>query len=331
MPIPFGSARRQSGTIVVKKEEKPEEPEFISLKRRWSSRGTSDAILASLDKVKEDRRIEEKRLSVLEYVWKFEEQLQQQGGRPAVQVARTKSSGDPRSMTQSPVERGAVSGTAEEADLALGIISSEDSLRRRLFVDDDGKVSDDGTVRIADECGDETLFVHDVYEVQSAACEAPGMGPKVAGNLEIHQLESDRLGKPDLVVLGDEDTRDEDEEESQCMSDAMGVTDGAETEKQWEDLQGRASYRNLHISSLLRRESSRTLVEEEVEQLTHRLKALEADRHLMKQTIDSLRQENGEMKLLQEIAQQLRELRGMEQKDSSLRSPLQHTISLQVL
>ncbi len=49
--------------------------------------------------------------------------------------------------------------------------------------------------------------------------------------------------------------------------------------------------------------------------LTLRLKALEADRNLMKQTIESLRRENGEMKLLQEIAQQLQELRGLEQKD----------------
>lgn len=363
-PIPFGSAGRPSGTIVVRQEEKPQEPEFMSLKRRWGSRGTSDAIQASLDKVKEDRRIEEKRLSVLEYVWKFEEQLQQQGGRPAVQVARTKSFVDSRSKTQSPVERIPVSRTSGEADLALGIISSEDSLRRRLFVDgdsieqdleisspvpvvhfenpehytkyiedDDGKVSDDGTVRTADECRDDALFVHDVYEVQSAASEAPGMGPKERGKLEMHQPDSDRLGKPDLLVLEDEDTRDEDEEEDQCSSDAMGVLDeveNSETGKQCEDLQGRASYRNLRISSLLRRENSRSIVEEEVEQLTHRLKALEADRYLMKQTIDSLRRENGEMKLLQEIAQQLRELRGMEQKDLTLRNPLPRTISVQV-
>ncbi|CAK9233858.1 unnamed protein product [Sphagnum troendelagicum] len=61
-------------------------------------------------------------------------------------------------------------------------------------------------------------------------------------------------------------------------------------------------------------------VDKEIMHLTLRLKALEADRHLMKQTIESLRRENGEMKLLQEIAQQLRELRDMEQKDSQKQS-----------
>ncbi|CAK9881088.1 unnamed protein product [Sphagnum jensenii] len=61
-------------------------------------------------------------------------------------------------------------------------------------------------------------------------------------------------------------------------------------------------------------------VDKEIMHLTLRLKTLEADRHLMKQTIESLRRENVEMKLLQEIAQQLRELRDMEQKDSQKQS-----------
>jgi hypothetical protein len=51
----------------------------------------------------------------------------------------------------------------------------------------------------------------------------------------------------------------------------------------------------------------------------------------MKQTIESLRRENGEMKLLHEIAQQLRELRDMEQKDSQKQlNPFPLTSSCQV-
>ncbi len=53
---------------------------------------------------------EERRLSVLEYVWKLEEELHQQAGRrPAATPApttggRSKSVGVSRSKTQSPVE-----------------------------------------------------------------------------------------------------------------------------------------------------------------------------------------------------------------------------------
>jgi type I site-specific restriction endonuclease len=71
--------------------------------------------------------------------------------------------------------------------------------------------------------------------------------------------------------------------------------------------------KEIRDSSTIGRDSAP--FEDEVMHLMLRLKALEANRDLMKQTIESLRRENGEMKLLQEIAQQLRELRGMEQTD----------------
>lgn len=50
----------------------------------------------------------------------------------------------------------------------------------------------------------------------------------------------------------------------------------------------------------------------------------------MKQTIDSLRRENGEMKLIQEIAQQSRELRGLEQKEIQSMSFPPQTLQFQV-
>lgn len=53
--------------------------------------------------------------------------------------------------------------------------------------------------------------------------------------------------------------------------------------------------------------------QELVQQLTHRLKALETDGQMMPDTIASLRKENGDINLLQDISQHLRELRGMEQ------------------
>jgi hypothetical protein len=56
------------------------------------------------------------------------------------------------------------------------------------------------------------------------------------------------------------------------------------------------------------------------------LNALEADRHELKETVDSLR-ENGELKLLQEIAKQLRELHGMEWKGLQGQDSLSNAVS----
>lgn len=75
--------------------------------------------------------------------------------------------------------------------------------------------------------------------------------------------------------------------------------------------------------------SSRYVVEGQFEQLTRYLKILDADRYPMKQAIDSLR-ENSEMKLLQEIALQLRELRSMEQNEWHLSDFLPQRLTFQV-
>jgi regulator of replication initiation timing len=90
----------------------------------------------------------------------------------------------------------------------------------------------------------------------------------------------------------------------------------SEEDLQWEDLEGKVRYKTLRVSKSLRiRDNARPEVEEEVQELTQRLQALEADKHFMKQTIESLRRENGEMKLLQELAQQFRELGSVEQQE----------------
>jgi len=368
---PLSGGKRQTGKVVIRNEGKVDEPEFASLKRRWNSRGSQEVSIETLNKAKEDRRIEEKRLSVLEYVWKFEEQLQQQGGRPPVQIVKQKSTGDPASRSQSPVRRsssltsrnadGVMQPALSRAD-TLPQLSRDDTLRRRLFEEEEGTETDsstkvgngsferpmsfpndddgkdyDANIEISEDGVDEALFVHDVHEVQNPPYEASGLVMGDAGRLssvEMHQHISDRLEKPDYVNFKDEDTRDEDEQETDYLSNASVFPQGAEDlgkETQWEDLQGRVRYKNLLISTSLKKENSRTIVEEEVETLTQRLKALEADRYIMKQTIESLRRENGEMKLLQEIAQQLRELRGMEQMDLELKDRLPLPLDYQVI
>ncbi|KAG0613942.1 hypothetical protein M758_6G139300 [Ceratodon purpureus] len=177
------------------------EPEFLSLKRRWSSRGTQEISVETLAKAKEDRRMEEKRLSVLEYVRNLEEQLQQQAGRPAPQLARARSvdgrEEDVRFRSSGHYESSSVSAMSENS----GVLERDESVQRRLFADGDsarqelsmnslqggdddklyaqqysinsesgGKVSygeggfyvNTGT---SAENVDEALFVHDVYEV----------------------------------------------------------------------------------------------------------------------------------------------------------------------
>ncbi|CAK9227356.1 unnamed protein product [Sphagnum troendelagicum] len=187
-----------------------------------------------------DKEIEEKRLSVLEYVWRFEEQLQQQGA----------------------------------------------------------------------------------YEPQG-----------VAGDLSRQRhVNLDRLGKPDLLFSLDEDIRDRNEME--YVSDDFTVplyeAGSSGTDMQWEELHWRAWKGDPCTHSEISRHQAWMSIEDEVQQLTLRLKALEADRHLMKQTINSLTQEYGGMKLLQEIAQQLRELRGMELEGLQQQNSLSDASSVQV-
>jgi predicted RNase H-like nuclease (RuvC/YqgF family) len=106
------------------------------------------------------------------------------------------------------------------------------------------------------------------------------------------------------------------------LSDA--VNSGTDTP--WEELNWRAWKGDVSMHSKTRRHHYWTSVEDEVQQLTLRLNALEADRHQLKETVDSLR-ENGELKLLQEIAKQLRELHGMEWKGLQEQDSLSNAVS----
>lgn len=374
--LPPAVAKKQNEKTLVKDDAKAaEEPEFVSLKRRWSSRGSQEVSVSyeDLAKAKEDRRIEEKRLSVLEYVRNLEEQLQQQARRPVAQLARARSvdgrEEDARFKTPAQLESCSVS----VASGSSGGHERDESVHRRLFADGDSvdeeantnsvlgeeddkinakqysfKVESDSKIS-NDEGGfyanagksevsaDEALFVHDVYEVQNHPHEASSrLGVWVAGTmsgLELMSPVSDRLGKPDNLNVEEDDSRINEERETLFLSNATALQQQDEDfgfESQWKHLQRRAQCNDLPICTLLREENSRSLMEDEVEQLTQRLKALEADRYLMQQTIDSLRRENGEMKLLQEIAEQWHELRGIEQKELQFTDFLPQILNFQV-
>ncbi|CAM6047455.1 unnamed protein product [Sphagnum compactum] len=118
---------------------------------------TSEGAAESLEKVREatasemsERALEEeRRLSVLEYVWKLEEELHQQAGRrPAATPApttggRSKSVGVSRSKTQSPVERTMSSEetATNAAATMMCAITDNDQLWQRLY--EDGKTTNE--------------------------------------------------------------------------------------------------------------------------------------------------------------------------------------------
>lgn len=343
--VPNG-IRRKGRKAEEREEGKTEFPGFVNLKRRW---GNHEVTLKTLEQTKEERRIEdERRLSVLEYVMKFEQQ--QQGMRLPVQMQSVtknpKSSGECRFKTRcDDVEYSSASITSENDESTARALASDESLRRRLFEEDDcgeeKMVSalssvdevEDGSCRDerpsclrayesdlrADEafnstddigeCAEKSVFVQDVYEVQKSPYEFPA---PVVGHAEMHPATpSDRLGKPDLPTFGTDEER-----EYICMihpSHLHEEAENAEQDSHWEDLEGKVRYKTLRVSKSLRiRNNSRLDVEDDVQELTHRLKALEADKNFMKQTIEALRRENVEMKLLQGLSPRSLELREME-------------------
>jgi hypothetical protein len=381
--------------VVEKPEEKSSEEaeNNVSLSRRLSSQhhrpappsDTAEEAAESLEKGQEatasemsERALEEeRRLSVLEYVWKLEEELHQQAGRRAAATSapttrgRSKSVGVSRSKTQSPVKRTTSSEetATKAAATMMCAMTDNDPFWQRLYEDgtapnerhldafssqeQDGNVTThiQHTLRVDEgrnkerqreagtsmhsgeetlgQCSDEVLFEHDIYEVQEPAFEPQG----VAGDLSRQRhVNLDRLGKPNLLFSLDEDIRDRNEIE--YMSDDFTVplyeAGSSGTDMQCEELQWRAWKGDPCTHSEISRHQAWMSVEDEVQQLTLRLKALEADRHLMKQTINSLTQEYGGMKLLQEIAQQLQELRGMELEGLQQQNSLSDASSFQV-
>ena len=350
---------------------KPEENRF----GRWGE----DAVQKTLDQINEDRRIEERRLSVLEYVWKFEQQQREQGIRLPVQMSRGKSGRESRSRSRGSDVKESTESSRKDDQSNLRVLTRDDSSQRAFekrsreehFVEgrtsngsasleadqdggrcegrpscigsrNDGLMDSEDGIDGSGGCAEEHLFVHDVYEVQKSTHDIAGPAIGDMGSLnslvdvEMQQTTpSDRLDKPDLHTFERDGDRDcESDQETKCLihpSHLHGEVQNSETDSQWEDLRGRVRYKNLRISSLIKMDNSNSGAEEEVEQLTYRLKALEADRYVMKQTIESLRRENKEMKLLQDLVQQLWEVRGTEQQDLWPRTRMPTALQFQVL
>jgi len=350
----------RAAAAAARETEKPQEADsVIRLKRKWDSQGTTEEqVFPDQNKGKEpplppasfsEREIEEKRLSVLEYVWKFEEQLHhhQQGGRQppsAPTGGRPKSAGDEQT-SEDERRRTMCHHSNSSPQKAATVVSGKLEKEENLGEDDETCGSMGlGFLAEAVHGEEDDLFMQDIYEVHNASHHEPpsvvmqdtdedcwGWDSRIR-----HKSDLDQLGKLDLLILHEEETRDSTREDTHCHHWGQNVASLHEV--------GSSGVHRSHCEEILcdneiwesepmiRRDSARApSVDKEIMHLTLRLKTLEADRHLMKQTIESLRRENGEMKLLQEIAQQLRELRDMEQKDSQKQSnPFPLTSSCQV-
>ncbi len=368
----MGTTKKQLVNTLVVKPENGNEAEFMSLRTRLSSACPSDAATESLGKGQEaseklsDRALEEeRRLSVLEYVWKLEEEFHEKARRkqPA-QIGGSKSAQVLRSKTQSPVERAVTSEMATKAETSMSVMTEDNPLWQRCherkpsernlgvssFVQGYGSVNPDqhseadqdenrdrpeeaGMSMVsgdetAGQCSDEVLFEHDVYEVQESSDELQRLAGELC-RLRSHQPDSHRLSKANLLY-SDDDLRNNNRNGMEYVRDdftvplSEAVNSGTDTP--WEELNWRAWKGDVSMHSKTRRHHYWTSVEDEVQQLTLRLNALEADRHELKETVDSLR-ENGELKLLQEIAKQLRELHGMEWKGLQGQDSLSNAVS----
>ncbi|CAK9191495.1 unnamed protein product [Sphagnum troendelagicum] len=239
----MGTTKKQLVNTLVVKPENGNEAEFMSLRTRLSSACPSDAATESLGKGQEasDRALEEeRRSSVLEYVWKLEEEFHEKARRkqPA-QIGRSKNAQVLRSKTQSPVERAVTSEMATKAETSMSVMTEDNPLWQRCherkpsernlgvssFVQGYGSVNPDqhseadqdenrdrpeeaGMSMVsgdetAGQCSDEVLFEHDVYEVQESSDELQRLAGELC-RLRSHQPDSHGLSKANLLYSDDD-------------------------------------------------------------------------------------------------------------------------------
>ncbi|KAL2621114.1 hypothetical protein R1flu_001319 [Riccia fluitans] len=337
-----------------------------------------------------NRAMEQKKISVLEYVSKFEEQLHKGGAKKPAQ--QQQQFGRVTSNDGSKVEKPAPSASESRLDgqslMELSAVESEKIKRcssdrsrlpssrfRRHSSDADrlqirGEVSPSlrsAAVGFQEERSERPLRhegngaresspVFDVYEVRRDTLEpsTPNRGSVYNGEIRksasptsnklLHEEPAyspdndvyveflgDRLGKP-KPLLGHRSSEPRANGKRSSYSQAgtgrcatsMGEDEISNQDFEWITTAtvGRAARSDATKAAGVR--SSQTLSTQAdgvMGQLNARLKSLEADRQTMRETISSLKAENDEKQLLLEIAHQLREFRGMDQKRAYFLEP----------
>ncbi|KAG6541850.1 hypothetical protein Mapa_016868 [Marchantia paleacea] len=391
----FGpAAGENAANRVLSKQDSKGQTQNVSLKKTTDKSGLMSGIVRDAEA---NRAMEEKRISVLEYVWKFEEQLHQGGAKkPALQLGRATSSSDinnkPEKLGSSISESGLDDQSGTKGALVDFSAAEPDREKSKRPSPGDGsrlppvvsrfrRHASEGdrfhvrgevvsSPRIDARCerpfgheedeSSEGSLVHDVYEVHRDLLETstPKRGESLYNDelrksvfstsnkqlrgesaypLEKEYMEflgdnGDRLGKPDPLPGYSPSEREASGKGRPYSQTAPGryVTTLLEDEPLDQDYEWPAtstSGRDQAARGRTAQTPSPNKMGDVVDQLTVRLKTLEADRQTMQQTITSLRAENGEMQLLREIAQQLRELRGIDQKAMNSTEPSEPTLA----
>eukprot|EP00250_Pteridium_aquilinum_P020525 c24849_g2_i1 orf=696-2786(+) len=143
--------------------------------------------------------------------------------------------------------------------------------------------------------------VHDVYEVQYEIKRPFVHPPEQEHPIDNSGRHKCETGSMDTLILGILQEAAEDLK--------GGVMPVPSNHAQPEDCTAVDDKLSVEISLLDVKGVHTNLAEEDVRQLKGRLQALEGERGFMKEAIESLRKENKELKVLQELAQQLRDLK----------------------
>lgn len=141
--------------------------------------------------------------------------------------------------------------------------------------------------------------VHDVYEVQYEIKRPFVRPPEQDLPLDNNGQPKCETGNMDMLILGTLQEADKD----------IRVMPLPRNQAQPELCTAADDKLSVKISLLDVKDVRANVADEDVRQLKVRLQALEGERVFMKEAIDSLRKENKDLKVLQEIAQQLRELK----------------------
>lgn len=143
--------------------------------------------------------------------------------------------------------------------------------------------------------------VHDVYEVQYEIKRPFVRPPEQDCPLDDNRQHECETGNVDKLIHGTLQEADKD-----IMGRVMPIPSNQAQPEVCTAVDDKLS---VKISLLDVKDVRANVADEDVRQLKVRLQALEGERGFMKEAIESLRKENKDLKVLQEIAQQLRELK----------------------
>jgi hypothetical protein len=239
------------------------------------------------DKAKEQNS-EERKMSVLEYVLKFEEQFHELEQKKNKGVKGVRALCDQKDNTQS------LRGISKRNHLKKELVAKPNEVMIRPNTEDLTTATPSEIRKRSDrnDLGDDLCEEVTVEEVSDVVDEPMTVCPRVKRKL----LEKD-------------------EDVAPCPSNSQRsriVEDGSQTTKgdsNWEDLETSRS-----ASGIVEERSHTNRVKTEVENIISRLNALESNKQQMKHNIAHFMEEKNEMKLLQKISEHIQNLKKLKKE-----------------